>query len=637
MAFIAESSTQLLMGDSAPFFSASLLSDAWKSSGSVYKTGYESRSYVRDVKGDKVVYAFRGSFDPNLFTSTATKYGEYQIQPQDHIGFLDGLKDGNDQRASVHRGALNQFLDIWNKSGVQTQVGEDCTRGATIVFAGHSTGGAIAALATLWVLEKQGQRGPSKAVFCITFGFPLIGDEILARAVRRKKWADRFCHVVSRRDVFSRILLAPSISVSRHLETQFPYWKRSMQNSADSLGSTDIPMAEAPPGGTAEFVGTVVQHCSAVANYTSAAKMSPNNPLIAAVKPLVKLSPYRPFGHFLFCSSSGGVWIENHYAVLPVLYYAAQTLGANLEDYILEHSGYGHILPKALLNIVKLGEEKLSNLPLTDAAYQDRELATQLDALGLGIQNCQARLSLRAAGQVLKQQIENVSNLKMEYPKKMEKPMENLEEYRLQCRGNETGYYDAFKKKQRGNVDFQANLKRLELAGWWDEIIQNKFDKDELPDDFQCRKEWIIWGTHYRLLVEPLDIANYYRLGKNEDSGPYLTHGRPRRYKTLEKWLEGNEEIQHPELPTMLTQDSCIWAFVEEIASLKSKNSYNDPKRIELENRVGRLIQSNGLCREDLLTGESTFKAVVEWLWTNMAPAQQASSPFRFILQNTQN
>jgi enhanced disease susceptibility 1 protein len=320
------------MGGSETFYSASLLSGAWKLSCSVYKSGDDNRSYVRAAIDGKVVFAFRGSFDPNLFTSTATKYGEYQIQPQDNIGFLDGLKDGNDQRASVHRGALNQFQDIWNRSGVQKEVVEEYKKGSTVVLTGHSAGGAIAALATLWMLEKQRQPGSSKPVSCITFGFPLIGDEILARAARRKKWADRFCHVVLRRDVFSRILLAPCISVSKPLEALFPYWKRSMKSAADSMGSTDTPMAEALPGGIAEFVGTVVQHCSAVSNYTSAAKMSPNNPLIAAVKPLVKLSPYRPFGHYLFCSSSGGIWIENHYAVLPNLYYSLQTLGANFED-----------------------------------------------------------------------------------------------------------------------------------------------------------------------------------------------------------------------------------------------------------------------------------------------------------------
>ena len=57
-------------------------------------------------------------------------------------------------------------------------------------------GGAIASLAMLWMLDKQLQLGKPKYVFSITFGFPLVGDEILTRAVRRKGWEDQFCHVV---------------------------------------------------------------------------------------------------------------------------------------------------------------------------------------------------------------------------------------------------------------------------------------------------------------------------------------------------------------------------------------------------------------------------------------------------------
>ena len=114
--------------------------------------------------------------------------------------------------------------------------------------------------------------------------------------------------------------------------------------------------------------------------------MSPNNSLIAVVKPLIKLSPYSPFGHYVFCSKSGGILVENHFAVLPILYYTLQTSNAKLEEFILENICYGNILPSALQNIVKLNE--LSNLPLSDtiSIYQDKRITTQLVSLGLGIQ-----------------------------------------------------------------------------------------------------------------------------------------------------------------------------------------------------------------------------------------------------------
>jgi len=643
------------MGESEPFFSESILLAACKLSGSVYISGRDDLSYVRTDIGNTAIFAFRGSLDPHLFTYTATKYGECQIK---NIGCFECLKDGNNHPASVHQGALTQFLYISNNSSVQEEACLDYERGKTVVFTGHSMGAAIALLVTLWMLDKQPRPGRPKSVFCITFGFPLIGDEILARAVRRKRWADQFCHVVLGSDIFSRILLVPSMYVCEPLEALLPYWKRSMQRVRDFMDSTEKPTEETLPlnvDGIDKFVSTVFQDCAAVVNYSSAAIVSPNNLLMAAVKHLVKLSPYRPFGHYVFCSRSGGIWIDNHFAVLPILYYALQTPDVNLEDFILGHVGYGHVLPNALQDIVKLSE--LSDIPLSEegSIYQDKKMATQLEALGLGIQNCRARLSLRAAGQVMKQQRATVSKLEDEIKVKIKRAINELEKYRSHCVISGIGYYDAFKIKQRRELDFKANLHRLELAGCWDKIKQmiwvsqdsvDKFIyKNELPDDFQCREEWIRLGTHYRLIVEPLDIANYYRLGYNEDStGHYLVNGRPRRYKILQKWLEDNEENNQlipqttgTDQPTKFTRDSCFWAYVEEISCLMHNNNLRDDDKSnvmvkskcrEFEERVGRLIDSNGLCMEELLTGESTFKIVVKWLWKHMTPQQKAGSPF---------
>ncbi|GLJ46044.1 hypothetical protein SUGI_0970100 [Cryptomeria japonica] len=107
--------------------------------------------------------------------------------------------------------------------------------------------------------------------------------------------------------------------------------------------------------------------------------------------------------------------------------------------------------------------------------------------------------------------------------------------------------------------------------------IENLVDTHQLPDDFQCNEELIRKGTQYRLYVEPLDIANYYRFGKHEDSGPYLLKGRPRRYKALQKWLEDKKMEDNSSQPK-ITKDSCFWAYVEEISCLM-----NDPKRIARE------------------------------------------------------
>jgi len=78
---------------------------------------------------------------------------------------------------------------------------------------------------------------------------------------------------------------------------------------------------------------------------------------------------------------------------------------------------------------------------------------------------------------------------------------------------------------------------------------------------------------------------SHWILGKN---------GGPRRYKTLQKWLENAENTKKPQLqlfptgtdePKLLTQDSCLWAYVEDISSLMHKNVDTAGKRKDLENR----------------------------------------------------
>ena len=43
-----------------------------------------------------------------------------------------------------------------------------------------------------------------------------------------------------------------------------------------------------------------------------------------------------------------------------------------------------------------------------------------------------------------------------------------------------------------------------------------------VPDDFERKKEFIDIGTEYRRLVEPLDIANFYRHTKDKETGAYM-------------------------------------------------------------------------------------------------------------------
>ena len=91
-----------------------------------------------------------------------------------------------------------------------------------IIFVGHSLGGAVATLATLWVLRKRLKQSSS---FCITFGCPLVEDERVVEVVGRENSCGNFFYVVSKHDIIPCMLLASFESIANPFTTVFPYWK----------------------------------------------------------------------------------------------------------------------------------------------------------------------------------------------------------------------------------------------------------------------------------------------------------------------------------------------------------------------------------------------------------------------------
>ena len=180
--------------------------------------------------------------------------------------------------------------------------------------------------------------------------------------------------------------------------------------------------------------------------------------------------------------------------------------------------------------------------------------------------------------------------------------MKSLQEYQLSCRHQGLGCYDAF-KIHKSDKDFEANVKRLELAGIWDEIIEMLKNYD-LPDAFEGEKEWIDLGTEYRRLVEPIDIANYYRHLKNNDTEGYMIKGRPKRYRFTQRWLEHAQRLLAGS-----RGESCFWAYVEELRIKTSSKEGFAPfkdKVLQLEEQAKKWINDEVLDK-DVLMENSTF------------------------------
>ncbi|KAJ4973412.1 hypothetical protein NE237_006586 [Protea cynaroides] len=202
--------------------------------------------------------------------------------------------------------------------------------------------------------------------------------------------------------------------------------------------------------------------------------------------------------------------------------------------------------------------------------------------------------------------------------KKIEDALWNLEEYREKGEMREIGYYDAF-KLQTEQEDYHANVTRLKLAGMWDEII-GLLRRYELPDEFECREDWVELGTRFRRLMEPLDIANYNRFSMDKTTGAYMkpeesSEPRPSRYRYPQRWLV------HASRKPAGYFESCFWFKVED---LRIRIYTSDQKEnrdaafekvkdrvLELEENVLQWVEE-GLLRRDVFFEKSTF---VKWWW----------------------
>ncbi|KAF5459843.1 hypothetical protein F2P56_019757 [Juglans regia] len=503
---------------------------------------------------------------------------------------------GTDEIAKVNKAFLQRFENkiLWS-SDFQQKVDVAVKAKKQIVFTGHSVGGAMAIFATLWFLEKYSKP---KSPLCLTFGCPLIGDHIVSHALRRENWASCFKHFVMRYDIVPRIMLAPISSIQQKISPILQFF------SARSKVSAHQP----PPA--SDFFKTVMENASALASHTACNLMANTNLLSETLTSFIKFSPYRPFGTYIFCSGNGKlVVLTNPDAVLQLLFYSSQLSSETEVEYIASKSLQQHFLYSNesqdlhKKNVYDVNSNQLETIPLSGEEVVGNSTALNSALTDLGL-STRARLCLRSAGELEKRKQKNKADI-IAKKRDMEEAMKVLEDYREKSAIRKVGWYDAF-KLQEAEPDFIANVKRLELAGIWDQIME-MLKIFELPDGFEGEKEWVELGTSYRRLVEPLDIANFYRHLRNEVSGPYMIRGRPKRYRYTQKWREHNLKM----VPGA-SGESHFWAEVEELCRKTSSREEFERERagvLQLEEDVWKWAKEKDL-GADVFLEKSTL---VKW------------------------
>ncbi|XP_021905416.1 senescence-associated carboxylesterase 101 [Carica papaya] len=273
---------------------------------------------------------------------------------------------------------------------------------------------------------------------------------------------------------------------------------------------------------------------------------------------------YKPFGTFLLCSEFGCTWFEEPETLSEFLVaMGLESAGIQIleDDNLLLH--YGNILKVIGSMLILKGSSGL-----------DKQIRHSLEA---GIV-----LKLEAIGikKPQPQQIIDPSAL-MTRMEKLEKPfvfdpskklnkmkiyMAELEWYKKDCRDKQIGYYDSYKNKASRSDIKVARNKRM-LTNYWKEMVAEANKKPQ-KEGASFRTRWLYAGTNYRRMIEPLEIAEYYKERGQED---YIRKGRCQHFVQLEEWLKEAEKpsgssskLPKQNLANLLTFDSCFWARVEE-------------------------------------------------------------------------
>ncbi|KAJ0754483.1 putative carboxylesterase [Helianthus annuus] len=312
---------------------------------------------------------------------------------------------------------------------------------------------------------------------------------------------------------------------------------------------------------------------------------------------------YKPFGTFLFCTESGGhTAFEDQHSILPVL----DAMKFSNEDSSQVYD-YTNILSSIRRKVLYRGSSELDEFNLNSLRAGIKLQLKEVDVLSditnddIGKMENQAKLNKRKKNPYEPTKKLNEMKISLTY----------MEWYMTGQKRKGCGYYDGYKNpKTREEIVGQQEILKHQgrLNQYWKDIV---VEKDRMPqkEGAKLRKRWLLGGNNYRRIVEPLDIAEYYKKGNIK----YIEN-RPNHYKLLEKWLDEDKDSNSSEVTrnkaASLTEDSCFWAHVEEalilLRNMVNGGSINADKELEeFEVYVIHEIENYAVSPDIFLKGSS--------------------------------
>ncbi|AES74541.2 putative carboxylesterase [Medicago truncatula] len=342
-------------------------------------------------------------------------------------------------------------------------------------------------------------------------------------------------------------------------------------------------------------------------------------------------SSYVPFGTFLVCHDTYSTCFENSDSVLAVLetsiHDQSQVFGS------VEYRNIVEILHRKA--IWKDTANQVQGMNYSDSLQAC--IGLQLLTLGLipHMQQQQQEIDIITLVEKMENLEKNFIKQKREKfdPSKklnlMKINMAELEMYKTNSKNRNIGYYDSY-KKMNSTDDHDVVTRHKKLSNYWKKMVQDSLMKPQ-KEGASLRTRWLYGGTTYRRMVEPLEIAQFYLNGGKD----YVTTERSSHYKQLEDWLveaaatTTSSNVTKDKVESILTLDSCFWAYVEEalISCKKLDEKLSDiekdeatRKLVEFENYVYGLLKEYAVSPEIFLS-ESSYMA---W-WSQYKKIKAAS------------
>ncbi|KAL6325497.1 hypothetical protein AAG906_023342 [Vitis piasezkii] len=299
---------------------------------------------------------------------------------------------------------------------------------------------------------------------------------------------------------------------------------------------------------------------------------------------------YKPFGTYLLCSELGCACFDNPDLILELLKVISSEVAGGLQDV-----DYGEILrnlkERAICKELPQVGERFAN-PFSAGIIVELETIgfnqTKLLQHNIDIKTVISTMEAEARNLTQKNKASDAKKLN-----EIKRDMTQLELYKKNSKVLNMGYYDCF-KNQVSKRDIHVEQFRVNLTGYWEGMVAQVQRKPH-KEGATFRTRWVYAGTVYRRMVEPLDIAAFYREGRKD----YMKNKRSAHYKLLQQWYE--EDVKPPsrdklddskkqKVSSILTEDSCFWAHVEEaILScelLKSENCNHEEGKSSWDNLV---------------------------------------------------